>query len=259
VTAAPPAIPGQTEGGEWIQTWQSSPGFDREWSIVRFLGETGECRRTKVSEAVGQQFQVEPDSGSVRRCIQSLQGAGLIFLEEIKTISRGRSPMLLGLTPRGHAAYRALSHLEPNSLFEQLKSRHKSLEHLYLNLQVADVLRDAGYDVDLTPPAMTLTDGSKFEPDLSAARESKTVYVECERDTRKDEAWQRKWEIARLATGGVICVATPDRAAMNIVGSAIRHQMTGQNIRLFMTNLDDVRSGRRSPAGDIWFERPGKL
>ncbi len=257
--AAPEQASGAVVTDDWIRAWQSSPTFERQWVIVRILGETGECRRTKVAEAVAQPFQVEPDSGSVRRCIQSLQEAGLIFLEEVKTIARGRSPLLLGLTPKGCQAYRALSGLEPRPLFEQLRDRHKSLEHLYLNLEVADILRDAGYDVDLTPPTMTLADGSKFAPDLSATRGGQTVYVECERDTRKDDAWQRKWEIACMATGGVICVATPDRAAMNIVGSAIRHQMTGQNIKLFMTNLDDVRSGRRSPAGDIWFERPDRI
>jgi hypothetical protein len=39
--------------------------------------------------------------------------------------------------------------------YDLLLERHVSPEHTLLNLQAADVLREAGYQVNLTPPEIT--------------------------------------------------------------------------------------------------------
>ncbi len=247
---------------EWIQAWQQSAMFERERALVKLMGETGECRRNKLAQELAQQLSIDdPRSGSIARSMQSLVDLGLISSQEVKGISRGRAPNIMQLTDQGCLAYQVLFNTTPSRLYDDLLARHRSSEHLYLNLEAADLLTGAGYEVDLLPPAMTLSDGSKFEPDLAAiSGNGKTVYVECERDTRKNEpAWIRKWEIMCAATNGVICVVTPDQAAMKSIGNEIRLFLGNRNIKLFMTNLDDVRGGKRSDKSGIWLVGPSRL
>ena len=247
---------------EWIQEWQHAATFERERALVKLIGDTGECRRNKLAQELAQQLSIDdPRSGSIARAVQSLADLGLISVQEVKGISRGRAPNIVLFTDRGGLAYQALFNATPSRLYNNLLARHSSPEHLYLNLEGADLLREAGYEVDLLPPAMTLADGSQFEPDLAAiSSNDKTVYVECERDTRKnDHSWIRKWEIMCMATNGVVCVVTPDQAAMKTIGNEIRLLMGKRNIKLFMTNLDDVRGGKRSEKGGIWLVGPSRL
>jgi hypothetical protein len=71
------------------------------------------------------------------------------------------------LAERGLIAYWLLTGENPNtSGYDLLLQRHVSPEHTLLNLQAADVLREAGYQVNLTPPDVNLPDGGLFKPDL---------------------------------------------------------------------------------------------
>lgn len=62
------------------------------------------------------------------------------------------------LTAHQHAATR-----DENDL---LVERRVSPEHTLLNLLVADMLRETGNQVNLTPPEITFPDGGLFRPDL---------------------------------------------------------------------------------------------
>lgn len=56
-----------------------------------------------------------------------------------------------------------------------------------IKAQTADVLREAGYQVNLTPPDVNLPDGGLFHPDLVITDEQgATHFVEVERDVDKN-------------------------------------------------------------------------
>jgi hypothetical protein len=242
---------------EWIQSWQKAPTYEREAALIKLMGDTGECRRTKLADELAQQLSIQSRSASIGRYIQNLAKAEVISIQETARIARGSAPEILLLTEKGRDIYRSLFGREPSRLYDRLLARHKSVEHLYLNLETADLLRAEGYAVDLEPPLMTLADGSKFMPDLIASKDSETLYVECERETRKNElAWAHKWEIALVAAQGVIRVVTPDKAAMRALGSGIQFALGKRDLKLFMTNLDDWRKGDRGKGGSFWLVQP---
>jgi hypothetical protein len=244
---------------EWIQSWQKSPTYEREAALVKLMGDTGECRRNKLADELAQQLSIQPRSASIGRYIQNLADAEVISIQETARIARGSAPEVLLLTEKGRDIYRSLFGREPTRVYDRLLARHKSVEHLYLNLETADLLRAEGYAVDLEPSAITLADGSKFMPDLIASKDSETQYVECERETRKNDlGWVRKWEIVLTATQGDIRVVTPDKAAMRALGSCIQFALGERNLKLFMTNLDDWRKGDRGKGGSFWLVQPSQ-
>ncbi len=244
---------------EWMQSWQKAPTYEREAALVKLMGDTGECRRNKLAENLARQLSIEPRSASIGRYIQNLAEAEVISIQETARIARGSAPEVLLLTEKGRDIYRSLFGREPSRLYDRLLARHKSVEHLYLNLETADLLRAEGCAVDLEPPVMTLADRSKFMPDLVASKDSETLYVECERETRKNElAWVRKWEIVLAATQGIIRVVTPDKAAMRTLGSGIQFALGERDLKLFMTNLDGWRRGERGKGGSFWLVQPSQ-
>jgi hypothetical protein len=70
--------------------------------------------------------------------------------------------------------------------YDLLLERHVSPEYTLRNLQAADVMREAVYQVNLTPPEITLPDGGLFRPDLAIVDDQgATHFVEVERDMDK--------------------------------------------------------------------------
>jgi hypothetical protein len=66
--------------------------------------------------------------------------------------------------------------------YDLLLERHVSPEHTLLNLQAAEVLCEAGYQVNLTPLEITMPDGGLFRPDLAIFDDQGvTHFVEVER------------------------------------------------------------------------------
>jgi hypothetical protein len=96
--------------------------------------------------------------------------------------------------------------------YDLLLERHVSPEHTLLNLQAADVLREAGYEVNLTPPEITLPDGGLFRPDPVITDEGEaTHFVEVERNTDKNiERRQAKWRNFYQASGGRMFMVCDD-------------------------------------------------
>lgn len=192
---------------------------DPAWAIVRALGETGFCLRSDLAAAAG---VGDPSSGYVREMFARLRVAGLIREERPGTEAVGRTPYMVSLTEAGREAFRWRWGKEPApSILELLVARHKSLEHAYLNLQAAGVLREAGYSVDLFPRDVEVG-GGKFAPDLVAAKDGQVIYVECERDTRKKpEERDQKWNIYHQAAQGKFYFIVPNKATQNAILSEI--------------------------------------
>jgi hypothetical protein len=254
---APPAGPEP----EWVRAWREQATFDNDRHLVEVLGATGECRRNRIAGAVAARLGVSASSGGIKRGFARLIKQGLLEVTEIRPLLSGGSPHLLRLTEPGRDAYRFLAHQEPRpSLLDALLPRHKSPEHVFLNLETADLLEEHGYSVDRFPPSLTPPQGGEFVPDIKAiSPEGVLLWVEVERDTRKAVAERaRKWEIYYAASGGHFVIVTPDRAAMHALQSEIVYWAGSRALRLWLSNLSDVAAGERGRDGGLWLQRRGE-
>lgn len=125
-----------------------------------------------------------------------------------------------------------------------------------LNLQAADVMREAGYQVNLTPPDVNLPDGGLFKPDLVLIDEQGSLlFVEVERDTDKNsEQRQAKWHNFHQASGGKMFVVCDNRSCMRNIRSEINHCLGNKPLVVSLTNLADIQTGKRGDGDKIWLE-----
>ena len=140
--------------------------------------------------------------------------------------------------------------------YELLLKRHVSPEHTLLNLQVADILREAGYQVNLTPPDITLPDGGLFKPDLVLLdSQGVTLFVEVERDTSKNiEQRQSKWRNFYQASGARLFVVSDNRSGMRNIRSEINYCLGNQPGTISLSNLAELLAGKRGEGDSIWLE-----
>jgi len=130
-----------------------------------------------------------------------------------------------------------------------LLKRHKSKEHAALNLEAAELLWRAGYEVKLFPDNVSLESGMIYYPDLLIADQSggETLYVECERATYKNpEERSQKWKLYYAATEGRFCVITPSEEAMEVIKKEILDWARDQSLTLWMGDME------RSRAENVW-------
>jgi len=186
-------------------------------AALRILGETGWPLRKPVMERLLAEGVLERESV---RPFQELEAAGLLEQLKPRVESIGNTPYLLRLTDRGREEFRRRFGREPaEPLLDRLLARHKSEEHVWLNLKAAEVLERFGYRVDLLPPVLRV-EGREIAPDLAAAKDGKTIYVECER-TGKGEEIARKWENMLLLNGDALYVFVPDTRIQSAVVSSV--------------------------------------
>lgn len=113
------------------------------------------------------------------------------------------------LAEKGELAYWLLTgEKAQTNEYDLLLQRHVSPEHTLLNLQAADIFREAGYEVNMTPPEIQLPDGGLFKPDLVLTdMDGATLFVEVKRDTDKNiELRQSKWRNFHHASGGHLLI-----------------------------------------------------
>ena len=245
---------------EWLAKWRQAETFERDAALVMVMGETGECRRNRLADLVGDRLGLLPRGGGVKRIFPRSVKMGLVETVPFQQVIRGRSTHLLKLTPQGQKAYLFLTRTEPvRSLLDKMLVRHRSPEHAYLNMEAADLLEEAGYTVDRYPPEISLSEKGKFVPDLGATSSSDEVlWIEVERDTRKSpQARRTKWTNYYEATGGHFVIVTADRSAMDKISSEIAFWAEARPLRIWMTNITEAKAGDRGRDGSIWLYQRG--
>ena len=251
----------------WIQKWQRSSTYERDVVLLQILAETGVPRRSDVAVLFAERLNLGTvGGGGIQRAFKRAARDGWIELVEVKSSLVGRSlHHLVRLTEKGQDAARLIFNTEPvPSQATELLKRHRSGAHALLNLEAADMLREAGYEVDLFPARIELSGkGEKkrlFLPDLVASRHGRTIFVEVERDTRKNpDERNRKWDNYCVATGGEFYIVVPGRAALDAIKSEIlywagpgrQHKLK----RLWMSSLSDAMGKK---GDDIWTHKRGK-
>lgn len=192
-----------------------------EEQALHVIGSRGHCLRADVARALGLQGST---TGTIHRLCESLREAGWIEEEYPQAEGIvGRPPYLLRLTERGRETYRRLFGAEPaESEYDRLLARHKSVEHVLLNLQAREALLAAGAaSVDLYPRPVALPGGGVFDVDIVAVFDGRSLYIEAERPTEK-RARERtaKWN-AYAAVTKEFYVVTPNKEAKTAIISEI--------------------------------------
>ncbi len=216
-------------------------------AALRVLGETGACLRKPVTERLLAEGVLAQESV---KPFQELEAAGLLEQHKPKVESVGNTPYLLRLTEAGMEAYRERFGVEPVApRLDVLLRRHKSIEHVWLNLKAAQVLEDFGYAVDVAPSAVRTEDGRQIAPDLAATKDGKTIYVECERTAKRGEVFARKIENMLRLNGDALYFVVPDTAMQSTVVSLVGEwaYRTRRPVTLHVCNLAKLGKGGDEP------------
>lgn len=248
---------------EWMQKWKRQSTYKRDAVLLRVLAETGAPRRLDVAELFAERISVEPRSGSVGRAFRRAVQRGVMELieenEQRSSGTAGAGSRLIRLTEQGRDACRLLLGKDPApSQASELLSRHKSVAHTLLNLEAADLLRDAGYEVDLFPGQIELPDNHLFVPDLVALLAGQTLFIEVERAVHKNRKERnRKWANYYAATGGRFHIVVPDKEALETIKSEILFWAGRRDLTLWMINLSDAK-GQNKRGSAVWSFKRGK-
>jgi hypothetical protein len=246
---------------DWMVEWRKAETFGRDSSVLRLLGETGLARRPLIEAGAAELLGIKKAGGSIRALISRL--CVLLMIEIFRPWEAdgagtgGRYPDLVRLTDRGQMAYWLLTQSKPAiNEYDLLLERHVSPEHTLLNLQAADILREAGYQVNLTPPDVHLPDGGLFKPDLVLIDEQGALlFVEVERDTDKNaEQRKAKWRNFHLASGGKMYIVCDNRSCMRSIRSEINYCLGNEPQVVSLTNLADLQAGKRGEGDSIWLK-----
>lgn len=207
-------------------------------ALVRLLGEGKECRRREIENQINSLGVAS--GGTFQRLIRRAVNLGLVESVRPKAEISGRATSLLRLTPLGLAlAGLLLGHDPEEPLLDRLLARHKSPEHVLLNLEAADFLRAQGGEVELFPVPVPLAGGGILDVDLLWLVDGQVRYVECERYTRKEVSRRAvKWANLAKATGD-FWIVTPDPTAQKaLISELTTWALRGHyKITLHVTNL----------------------
>jgi len=250
---------------DWMMAWRQAETFNRDSRILIMIGKTGLSRRPVIESQSAEMLGIKKAGGS----LQALLGR-LLDLQLIETFrpwaadgaaTGGRFPDMVRLAERGRTAYWLLTGENPGkNEYDLLLDRHVSPEHTLLNLQAADVLRQAGYQVNQTPPDVNLPDGGLFKPDLVLIDDQGSLlFVEVERDADKNiEQRQAKWRNFYHASGGKMFVVCDNRSCMRNIRSEINYCLGKRSMVVSLTNLVDLQAGKRGEGDAIWLEVKNK-
>jgi len=243
---------------EWMQRWKQESTYERDAALLRVLAETGAPRRSDVVEVFAERIGIKPNSGSVGRTFRRAAQRGVIELVEGQSEASGDSGQLIFLTEQGRDACRLLLGQEPvASQASELLARHKSEAHTLLNLEAADLLRDAGYEVDLFPGQIELPGEHLFVPDLVALLDGQTLFVEVEQQAYKNRRERdRKWANYYAATGGEFYIVTANQKAAESIRSEITFWAGRRDLKLWMFDASTARK-KRGQGSEIWSFKRG--
>ncbi|MBN1581445.1 MAG: hypothetical protein JXA89_12150, partial [Anaerolineae bacterium] len=244
--------------GEWFGRWKSERGFERSRDLVQVLGATGWCRRTALQSKLNERWGV-----STHRAIgEAVDLAAQYELVEIQTAEQAQGqPQIISLSERGQETFLLLFERDPvPSELIELTKRHKSLEHVLLNLEAAGALRQRlNAVVDLYPPVVVLDGGRQFAPDLMVALpEGDVIYVECERNTPKNrDERNRKWRNVYDATGGRFYIVCFDKRSRKKIESEVNIWLNNAELpgTVCATDLASLSNHRD---GQFWLSQKSK-
>jgi hypothetical protein len=212
VSAVPTRPASSTSAPDWYDAWRSAmttSAFERQQRIIETIGRGEAFFRAEIVAALNAAdlLRDDPDrpSGTLHRLFAALSEHALIA--EIDGGYGASVARPIVLTERGREAYRLLTgQTLPESLYQRLLKRHKTVEHTVLNLMARQVLHRFAYTaIDLFPAVLRTAQGAAVIPDLTAVSpEGERLLIECERLAKHRTPAERrnKWgDLAELTQG----------------------------------------------------------
>lgn len=244
--AAEPQVRVVRSPGDWFNEWKEQRGYDRSMELLRLIGESGHCRRSVIENEANARWDVT-SRNAITDALGLLEQYELIQQQAMPPLGlRGRPNSAISLTARGRDTFLLLfgQTAMPSELDELLK-RHKTIEHVALNLAAADILQERLQAVvDHYPPTITLSGERKFMPDLVVTLPGgETLYIECERgaDDGSMSVRERKWQNVFDATGGKLYIICPDSSSRNKVISEINRWAGARSVEISATDIKSLR------------------
>jgi len=259
VAAISPFDQGMTEPA-WMVEWRKKKTFDRDVVLLSLIGETGISRRPKIVRLAAERLGLKPDNSAIVDALNRIENRGLIerldLFEKRGAETGGVLPYLYRLTDQGRQAFWLLSGKNASECeFDFLLRRHKTPEHTLLNMKVREFLEEHQvFQVLLESAPLTLPDGHKFEPDITAKDlvTGELIYIEVERETNKDaESRVQKWQSLFAASNGNIRVICDKASFMRKLTSEINFALSGLHFATYISNMEEIEQALASK-GHIW-------
>jgi hypothetical protein len=259
VAATSPVDQGMAEP-DWMMEWRKKKTFDRDATVLSLIGETGISRRPKIVRLAAERLGLKPDNSAIVDSLNRIESRGLIerldLFEKRGADTGGILPYLYRLTEQGRQAFWLLSGKNASECeFDVLLKRHKTPEHTLLNMRVREFLEEHQvYQLLLESASLTLLDGHKFEPDITAKDlvTGKLIYIEVERETNKDaESRVQKWQSLFTASNGNIRVICDKATFMRKLTSEINFALSGLHFATYISNMEEIEQALASK-GHIW-------
>ncbi|MCX6053686.1 MAG: hypothetical protein NTZ74_01995 [Chloroflexi bacterium] len=277
VRMSSPGVPQETVQAEnvlpppdWLENWRRSRAYEKTSTAVLVMGESGLALRPSILQEMARRLSLSVDNpalNEVLRLPRNIRSEEVpVLIEEASGVpgqgsrAGGYQPAVLRLTTEGRAVYRLLSGKEPaENQYELLLKHHSSPEHTILNIQAAQILAAEGYQVQILPQQVQLSNGETYIPDLIAVEKENGVirFIEVERDAYKEGiSRKKKWIKVHEASHGNLFVFCDNLNCQRIVQGEINLALGDLHYNSSLTNLNGLRSGKRSlKDGSLWLSQ----
>jgi hypothetical protein len=211
--------PPMTTTSNWYAAWQQNTAPEilaRQQKLIEVVGDGEAFFRAEIVAALNAtgllNDELDRPGGTAQRLFAGLFERGLI--EEIDGGYGASVARPIMLSERGREAYRLVTgRTWPESIYQRLLNRHKTVEHTVLNLMARQVLHRFQYTaIDLFPATRRTPAGAVVIPDLTAVSpDGEVLLIECERLAKHRTAEERrnKWGDLAALTQGQFYVVVP--------------------------------------------------
>lgn len=256
---------------EWMKTWQESKSFEKTSAAVLVVGDTGIALRPSIIKQMARRLSLSEENYSLDEAVSRLMGSGELGLNpamiaEIEGTPKqgsstgGNYPDVLRLTKEGIIAYQLITgQVSKENEYDRLICFHSSPEHTILNIQAAEILLQAGYQIQAQVQEIRLSDGGKFIPDITLVdpKTGEVIFVEVERDAHKNRlSRKQKWINFHEVSNGNLYVFCDNLTCQRTIQEEINTSLGNLKYNSFLTNLNGLRDKKRSKKdGSIWLTK----
>ena len=241
----------------WMMDWRSQAGFKTQSALLRIMGNTGLGRVPVIREQAATYLGYsKPSAGGISKALAALEKLGLLTIRSAESGMQGRPPTLASLTELGQAAYIMLTNRPPQRSELETQASHVSDAHMLLNLEAADLLQQAGYEILAHGHRHYLDGVRQAVPDLTVYKDGEVIYIEVERSGKKSSRPEKWVNLCELTEGQIYVFCQYPRSqkqlAAEIQQALLDHHLA---CHLTLTNLADLRKGDRGPEESLWLEQ----
>lgn len=261
-----PAVPPSVTS-EWYAAWQQDTSPEvlaRQQRLIQVVGEGEAFFRSEIVSALNAAGLLKDDPDRPGGTAQRLF-TGLLERDVIEEIDGGYGASVarpIGLTDQGREAYRQFTgRALPDSLYQRLLKRHKTIEHTVLNLMARQVMRRFHFTaIDLFPEPRRTPTGAVVIPDLTAVSpEGELLLIECERLAKHRNAEERrdKWgDLAALTQGQFYVVVPGSQQQRDLITEISQWIMETGTKRAHLSVCQYMKAIRsavvRGPIASLW-------